>query len=214
VTFPHAGPGSRVAHSVGYVSLLAMRPSRHRQGVYWRSAHWPTRSAANRGRNITQPEVVAGAARSYPPSMRRPSIVLAIGLLTVAVSGCSHGHGATQSRELSISEAIRLQPRAVVTVTGVPLAHAGRILFCSGVRKAPVGAFVFGPQCDPPSLRVHGTVAHSYFTNFAIAVVSLSDGALPSGSGARAQWQWTEDAVSATGRVRGRDFYVRNLTLP
>jgi hypothetical protein len=163
--------------------------------------------------SITQPEVVTGAARSYPPSMRRASIVLAIGPLAVAISGCSHGHGATQSGELSISEAIRLQPRGVVTVTGVPLAHAGRILFCTGVREAPVGAFVFGPQCGRPSLRIHGRVAHSYFTNWAISV-SLSDGALPSGSGARAQWQWTEHAVSATGRVRGRNFYVKNLTPP
>src|SRR4051812_30266214 len=107
--------------------------------------------------------------------MRRALIILAIGLM-VAASGCSHGHPAKQSGVLSISQAIRLQPRGVVKVAGVPLTHAGRILFCSSVAEPSVGAFVTSPQCRRPSLRLHGRVVYPAFAEV-IRSVSLWDGA-------------------------------------
>src|SRR4051794_28980895 len=110
--------------------------------------------------------------------MRRASIILAIGLM-VAASGCSHGDAAKQSRELSIREAIRLQPHGVVRVAGVPLTHAGRILFCSSVAEPSVGAFVTSPQCRRPSMRLHGRVAYPAFAEV-IRSIALSDGAAAS----------------------------------
>jgi hypothetical protein len=95
----------------------------------------------------------------------------------------------------------------------VPLTHAGRILFCSSVAEPAVGAFVTNPQCRRPSLRVHGRVAYPPFADV-VRSVSLWDGASASKSRPSAQqWSWTRNPVSATGRVRGRDFYVKRLTL-